>query len=100
MKDRKIDYDGNAPHSTYPKSWAYPPLYLLRSADHCPECGQATFVYMLGCAAFHDAEDGEPIEDFHFLRGSAACPGVCSACSNANAPALPSTARRKARRPT
>jgi len=66
-KDKKIDYDGEAPHSTYPKSWAYPPLYVLRTADRCPECGQAMHVYTLGCAAFQDAEDRKPIEDFHFL---------------------------------
>jgi hypothetical protein len=45
-----------------------PPLYVLRSADYCPECGQATHVYTLGCAAFHDAEDSRPVEVFHFLR--------------------------------
>jgi hypothetical protein len=68
VKDKKIDYDGNAPHSTYPKSWAYPPLYILRAADRCPKCGRATFLYMLGCTAFHDAEDRERIDRFHFLH--------------------------------
>src|SRR5262249_55434197 len=68
IKDKKIDYDGNAPHSTYPTSWAYPPLYVLRAADHCPACGRGTFLYMLGCDAFHDAEGREPTHRFHFLQ--------------------------------
>lgn len=68
IREKKIDYDGNAPHSTYPKSWAYPPLYVLRAADHCPACGRGTFLYMLGCAAFRDAEEREPTHRFHFLH--------------------------------
>jgi hypothetical protein len=68
VKDKKIDYDGLAPHSTYPKSWAFPPLYVLRAAARCPGCRRAMPVYALGCAAFRNAEDREPIEDFHFLR--------------------------------
>src|SRR5262249_28933225 len=68
MKDKKTDYDGNAPHSTYPKSWATPPLYVLRTAASCPECRRAMHVYVLGCAAFRYAEDRDPVEDFHFLR--------------------------------
>ena len=38
------------------------------TAYRCPECGQATYLYTLGCAAFHDAEGSIPIEQFHFLR--------------------------------
>ena len=38
-------------------SLAIPPLYVLRTAARCPECGKAKHVYTLGCAAFHDAED-------------------------------------------
>jgi hypothetical protein len=68
MKDKRIDYDGNAPHSTYPKSSAIPPLYVLRTAAYCPECRRAMHVYSLGCAAFHDAEEREPIDRFHFLQ--------------------------------
>ena len=49
-------------------SHALPPLYVLRTAAYCPECGQAQHVYTLGCAAFHDAEDSRPVDDFHFLR--------------------------------
>ena len=48
-------------------SLALPPLYVLRTAARCPECGQAQYVYTLGCAAFHDAEDGYASEVFHFL---------------------------------
>ena len=49
-------------------SLALPPLYVLRAAVYCPECGQARHVYTLGCAAFHEAEDCRPVDDFHFLR--------------------------------
>ena len=49
-------------------SLALPPLYVLRAAAYCPECGQARHVYTLGCAAFHDAEDRCLIDAFHFLR--------------------------------
>jgi hypothetical protein len=55
-------------------SMAHPPLYVLRTATYCPECGQATFVYTLGCAAFHDAEDSRPVHDFHFLRRTTSVP--------------------------
>ena len=48
-------------------SLAFPPLYVLRTAARCPECGQAQHVYTLGCAAFHDADDSQPVEAFHFL---------------------------------
>lgn len=49
-------------------SLALPPLYVLRAADYCPQCGRAQHVYMLGCAAFHDAEDRRQVDAFHFLR--------------------------------
>ena len=37
---------------------AFPPLYVLRAAARCPDCGEALYVYTLGCAAFRDAEEG------------------------------------------
>ena len=46
---------------------AVPPLYALRTAVRCPACRQALHVFALGCAAFHDAEEGYPIREFHFL---------------------------------
>lgn len=52
-------------------SWptlAIPPLYVLRTAESCPECGRAMHVYMLGCAAFRHADDSRPVDVFHFLR--------------------------------
>jgi hypothetical protein len=49
-------------------SLAMPPLYVLRTAARCPECGQAQHVYTLGCPGFHNAEDRFPIFEFHFLR--------------------------------
>ena len=68
VKDMKIDYDGEAPHSSVPKSRAIPPIYVLRTPTYCPECREPMHVYTLGCTAFHDAEDSRPVEDFHFLR--------------------------------
>ena len=38
------------------------------------KCGQAQHVYTLGCAAFHDAQDRYPIEEFHFLRNIRSVP--------------------------
>ena len=57
-------------------SMAYPPLYLLRTVAYCPECGQAMFVYTLGCSAYGDAEDAgdDPIDEFHFLRVTRSVP--------------------------
>ncbi len=49
-------------------STAFPPLYVLRTADDCPECGQPQHVYTLGCAAFCDADWDAEVEDFFFLR--------------------------------
>lgn len=65
-----LDFSGDDEEDDEPSgpSLAMPPLYVLRSVDHCPECGQPVFVYMLGCAAFHDAEDRRPLKVFHFLR--------------------------------
>jgi hypothetical protein len=51
----------------YGPSMALPPLYVLRAAARCPECGQAQHVYTLGCAAFHDGEDLRPVDVFQFL---------------------------------
>lgn len=53
---------------------ACPPLYVLRTADYCPECREALHVYALGCAAFRDAEEGYAIDDFHFLRRVSSVP--------------------------
>jgi hypothetical protein len=66
LADDTDEYDDD---EDYGPSLAYPPLYVLRTADYCPQCRQALHVYTLGCAAFRDAEDGgEPIEQFHFLH--------------------------------
>jgi hypothetical protein len=59
------DYDEDEPLGP---SLVMPPLYVIRSACYCPECELAQHVYMLGCAAFHDAEDLRPIAECHFLR--------------------------------
>ena len=68
-------------------SLAYPSLYVLRSATYCPECGQATHVYTLGCDAYRDAEEGgEPIEDFHFLRCIESVPAPLMALLKAKLP--------------
>ena len=56
-------------YEDYGPSLAYPPLYVLRAAVYCPECGQAQHVYTLGCESYRHAEDGgEPIDQFHFLN--------------------------------
>jgi hypothetical protein len=61
--------DDDYEEEDYGPSLAYPPLYVLRTADLCPECGEALHVYTLGCSAYRDAEDGgEPIDQFHFLH--------------------------------
>jgi hypothetical protein len=61
--------DDDYEEEDYGPSLAYPPLYVLRTADRCPECGESQHVYTLGCTAYRDAEDGgEPIDQFHFLH--------------------------------
>ena len=59
------DYDEDDPLGP---SFALPPLYVLRTGERCPKCRTLTPVFALGCAAFHDAEDGMTIERFHILR--------------------------------
>ena len=63
-----------------------PPLYVLRTAEHCPECGEAMHVYTLGCAAFHDAEDSRPVDVFHFLRRIESVPEEVTALLKAKCP--------------
>jgi hypothetical protein len=67
MTDAILDDEDEYEEALGP-SLAIPPLYLLRTADRCPECGRAMHVYTLGCTAFHDREDSRPVEEFHFLR--------------------------------
>jgi hypothetical protein len=66
MTDALADIDND--EEEYRPSLALPPLYVLRAAARCPECSQGQHVYTLGCAAFHDAEDLRPVEEFRFLR--------------------------------
>jgi hypothetical protein len=71
----------------YGPSLAYPPLYVLRTAARCPECGEALHVYAIGCTAFRDAEDGgEPIDQFHFLHHLRSLPEPLLALLKAKAP--------------
>jgi hypothetical protein len=67
MTETMLDDDDYEEEELGP-SLAMPPLYVLRTAARCPECGQLQHVYTLGCAAFHDADELRPIEQFHFLR--------------------------------
>jgi hypothetical protein len=67
MAEVEEDYDEDEDYELGP-SLAFPPLYVVRTAERCPECGTAMHVYTLGCAAFHDAEDSRPVDVFHFLR--------------------------------
>jgi hypothetical protein len=66
-KDLKIDYDGEAPHSTFPKSQALPPLYLLRCPDTCPKCQEKAHVYTLAAAGLYDALEDDTFDDFIVL---------------------------------
>ena len=67
-------------------SLALPPLYVLSSAVYCPECGQAQHVYTLGCAAFHDAEESRPVDQFHFLNRIESIPQPILALLKAKVP--------------
>jgi hypothetical protein len=67
-------------------SLALPPLYVLRTAVRCPKCGKAQHVYALGCTAFHDAEDRDPIEQFHFLSFVHSIPTGIAAMLRATCP--------------
>jgi hypothetical protein len=60
------DYEDDEPLGP---SMAHPPIYVLRTVTHCPECRRAMHVYTLGCVAYQDAyfRSDEPIYDFHFL---------------------------------
>jgi hypothetical protein len=81
------DDDDDSDDEDYGPSLAYPPLYVLRTADYCPECGEALHVYTLGCGAFRDAEDGgEPIDQFHFLHHISSVPEPLLALLKARCP--------------
>ncbi len=66
-KDFRIDMDGGAPHSTFPKSTALPPLYLLQSAERCPHCADVTPVYALAATGLQDAEEKDVYDGFVVL---------------------------------
>ena len=69
MTDTELDIDEDEREEDLGPSLAFPPLYVLRTAERCPECGLAQHVYALGCTAFRFAEEGgEPVDLFHFLR--------------------------------
>ena len=76
MKDFKIDMNGNAPHSTFAKAWAFPPFYVLRIPERCPHCRKAQYVYTLGCSAFREGDWDEEVEDFFFLRRIVSLPAA------------------------
>ena len=67
MTDETFDDEYDEDEQIGP-SRALPPLYMLRSAEHCPGCGKGIHVYALGCAAFTDAGENGAIEQFHFLH--------------------------------
>lgn len=73
MTEAGADHD-DADEDRWPPL-AIPPLYLLRTAERCPECGTAMHVYTLGCDGFRHADDGRPVEAFHFLRAIRGLPG-------------------------
>lgn len=67
MGRKRKETDDNYLEEDAALSLAIPPLYLLRAAERCPKCRQALHVFALGCTAFVDAEEREPIEAFHIL---------------------------------
>ena len=62
-----LELDDDLDGQDFRPSFALPPLYVLRTANGCPLCRKAVCVYALGCTAFRDAEEGYPINEFHFL---------------------------------
>ena len=79
-----VDDDGGDEHLGL--SLAVPPLYVLRTAVRCPDCGKALHVFALGCAAFHDAEEGYLIKEFHFLNFVRSVPEELTALLKAKCP--------------
>lgn len=67
MSDDAYD-DGYDEDGDLVPSVAIPPIYLLQAATRCTACGEFGRVYTIGCDAFRDRGDPEPIRDFHFLH--------------------------------
>ena len=65
---------------------ALPPIYVLRTAERCPECGRAMHVHTLGCHAFRHDDDPYPIDEFHFLRQIECVPEEVTAMLKAGCP--------------
>jgi hypothetical protein len=87
MTDAELDADDDADADLGP-SLAFPPLYVLRTAVRCPECGNALHVYALGCTAFRDAGDSSPVEEFHFLRMVSSVPEEITALLKKKCPSF------------
>jgi hypothetical protein len=49
-------------------SLAVPPLYVVRTVERCPECGEPMHVFALGCELFIEAGESTPSEEFYFLH--------------------------------
>jgi hypothetical protein len=96
MTATEPDDDGYEDEERSVLSPAYPPLYVLRTADHCPKRGTAMHVYTLGYAAYRDAEDDRPVEDFHFLRLTESVPEALLELINAGCPGFFLDARSEA----
>lgn len=47
-----------------PRSWAKPPLCVVKSSQCCPECGTAAPVYTLACPALYDPGERHTFEKF------------------------------------
>jgi hypothetical protein len=67
-EEREPDYDEKDEEPEIYSTLALPPIYVLRTAERCPDCGRAMHVYTLGCHAFRHDDDPYPVNVFHFLR--------------------------------
>jgi hypothetical protein len=80
--DEDNDHFGVA-HITW---FAAPPLYLMRAAERCPECGEAMHVYTLGCTGYHERGEHQAVDLFHFLREIESVPADILALLQAKCP--------------
>jgi hypothetical protein len=78
---------------------ALPPIYLLRTAEGCPECGRAMYVHTLGCHAFRPDDDPRPIEVFHFLHQIESVPEEVMDLLKAKCPGYTLDTTREGERP-
>jgi len=76
MIEAEEDYDDDDDHfrRAHITWFAVPPIYVLRTAEYCPECRNPMQVYTLGCAGYEETRDPTPTDLFHFLRSIESLP--------------------------